>query len=552
MAKKNEKMISEDLVREKLNNISAKVDKLVTGYEGKIERLEKENRNLRNNKPTKVKPVDLPGDIEVNTKDKYNTQPKDSLLHNYGKNYRMFRRGAFRNVMKSRLFWSLIVIIPMIMTFIEFTILSMFSLYGANVQGVFKGVLMDLTNYFMIMPMLLLSLIIFPTYIAVSRENNQLKRFAMLGMSRKQIYWAYIRFTTLFLVIFILLWMGPWMIILNLAVNSIYDANIFDNYWSIFTGFKAPVWKFTYDVNAPIIWWNWLTNNDFKGLNDFSSSSLIDSYMTFASSMKNVMIDYSAQYHSISSWEDEVKLITEFNELLAQNNMPYELMTNTGQSIFNLDWNNWDPVKQYSQYSETYYFYFTDFQGIESIMFIPLFFLAIIGVNSVGFNKAMKVKSARTLMGWGIGIWIFSSFVQLSTGLLYRDLFDLKVVNNQTWNVVIVILLFILKWMFLFSPITIIIVGITLVAGFINQPQVLGDAGNAIYNQLASMDSMGVLPYWLQGIFETLGQIKEKEPFLKPDTTKTIFISLALITISWETLYNFFNKKKIISFETTR
>lgn len=553
MAKKNEKMISESLVREKLNNISTKVDKLVTGYEGKIERLEKENRNLKNNKTTKVKPVDLPGNIEVDIEDKYNTQPKDSFFHNYSKNYRMFRKEAFRNVMKSKLFWSLIVIIPMIMTFIEFVILSMAVSYGASVLGIFKGILMDLVNYFMIMPLLLLSLIIFPTYIAVSRENNQLKRFAMLGMSRKQIYWAYMRFTTLFLVLFIFLWLGPWMIILNLAANSIFDSTVFDNYWSIFIGFPAPIWKSTNNISIPEIWWSWLSNNDFQGLNDFSPLSILNSYKSFTSDLQIIMIDYSGRLNSASSWEEHIKVIDDFNVLLQQNNMPYQLLTNDSMwGIFYIDWSSWNPMTATNLIAPTNYFFISNFEGINLLQFIPMFLLAIVGINSVGFNKAMKVKSARTLMGWGIGIWIFSSFVQMSTGLLYKDLYDLKAVDNNTWNTLIIVLLFILKWMFLFSPVTIIIVGVTLVAGFINQPQVLGDVGNAIYDQLSSLNSEGALNGPFLELFILLNSIKSKEPLLKPNTTKTIFISLSVITVAWETLYNFFNKRRIISYETTR
>ncbi len=553
MAKKKEKMISEDLVREKLNNIQAKVEKLVDGYEGKIERLEKENRNLKSNKATKVKPIDLPGNIEVDIKDKYNTQPKDSLWHNYCKNHRMFRREAFRNVMKSKMFWSLIVVIPMIMTFIEFTVLSMTVVTNGSSPGVLTMMLMDLTNYFMIMPLLLLSLIIFPSYIAMSRENNQLKRFAMLGMSRKQIYWSYIRFTTLFLTIFILFWLGPWVIILNLASNSIYGTVVFENKWSIFTGFPVKYWGSTPSINFVVVWWKWLSNNGFPGVDKLDPAVLVQSYTSFAANVQKTMIEYSDRYVNAMTWQEELGVINDLNNLLVTNNIPFELYAESvNPSLFHFDWASWDPIKEPSVRVYTQYLTLVQFDGLHVNYFIPMFLLAMVGINSVGFNKAMKVTSSRTLMGWGIGIWIFSSFVQMSSGLLYKDVFNLQLVEDDTWSAIINILLFILKWMFLFSPITIIIVGITLVAGFINQPQVLGDTANTVYDQLLKINQTVGLSGIAKEIFGVLDAIKSKEPMFKPNTTKNVFITLSLITIVWETLYVFLNKRKIINFETTR
>ncbi len=54
---------------------------------------------------TKVKVVSMPSDdIEVDMSDPYNTQPKNSVTHNYLKNHRMFRKDALRNVIKSKMF----------------------------------------------------------------------------------------------------------------------------------------------------------------------------------------------------------------------------------------------------------------------------------------------------------------------------------------------------------------------------------------------------------------------------------------------------------------
>ncbi len=544
--KKQETNFTADDARLALDKIEAKLATLTEAVE---KRLAEERRGVQRAPLTKtnVKPVEMPSDIEVDIHDKYNTQPKNSTLHHYRRNHKMFRKDAMRNVMKSKMFWILLVVLPMIFTFIEFT----FTGWGVMNNFVFptglSKVTADLVNWFMIMPLLLLSLTVFPTFIAMSRENNQLKRYTMKGMSRKQIYWSYIRFSSVFLIVFMFLWMGPWIMILNMAVDSIWltpeqiaaNQHVFTNPWGIFFGMDFNSVQVTSSINADqyALMWNAHLIKEAGGA--VSSIDFVD-----RNDVLQFLIDNSSDLDLISSKYFEMTGVefTFKDEAVAQ--MVFESLDSTSMDVNS-------GVITFTQRIAIVVPAVHD--GVDKIPFFTLMLLLIFGVNSVGFNKAMKVTSSRSLMGWGIGLWIFASIIQGSASLLYNDIYKFNSIDRQVWNAVVMILLFMLKWMFIFSPITIMIVGISLTSGLIQQPEiiVLPEWANNFMDSFVNNPSLSDIPS-LVTLYDMLSSINVYDPLIKPEYTRIIFISLSGICAAYWIIKTWMFKSKIVSYEASR
>ncbi len=528
--------------REALDRVEAKLAHLSDVVENRLA----EERGPQRAAPimrSKVVPVEMPSDIEIDTNDKYNTQPKNSSLHHYGKNHRMFRKDAFRNVMKSKMFWILLVILPIIFTFVEFIFIG----WGVMNNFIFTSGLTkisaDLINWFMIMPLLLLSLTVFPTFIAMSRENNQLKRYAMKGMSRKQIYWSYIRFSTLFLMVFIFIWMGPWIKILNMAADNIWltdeqlaaGEHVFSNPWGVFFGMDYNSIQFKNSINVIDLTLMWNSNaleNPDAGLAVVTVNDTINfltDNMTSEAGLANIETAYEQMTGFAMSFNDPKAALEVFALLDADS------MDNLGNVEFS--------ERIALVVAATH-------EGIQALSFFVLFILLIFGVNSVGFNKAMKVTSSRSLLGWGIGLWIFSAVVQGTTSLVYKDIYKFNSIDKVVWNTVVMILLFVLKWMFIFSPITTMMVGISLTAGYIEQPE-LNPYLEQINNFMDSYDpaTAGLV---VQAIYERLTLMDIYDPLINPQLTKEIFVGLSALCAIYWTVKTWMFKSQIVSYEASR
>ncbi len=544
--KKLDSNFTADDARLALDKVEAKLETLTEAVE---KRLAEERRGVQRapQAKTNVKPVEMPSDIEVDIHDKYNTQPKNSALHHYRRNHKMFRKDAMRNVMKSKMFWILLVLLPIIFTFIEFTFTGWGLLNNFILPKGMSKVAADLVNWFMIMPLLLLSLTVFPTFIAMSRENNQLKRYTMKGMSRKQIYWSYIRFTAVFLFVFMFIWMGPWIFIMNKAVDSIWlspeqvaaGEHVFTNPWGVFFGMDFNSVKATSSINADqyALMWNAHLIQESGGA--IASIDFVD-----RDDVLQFLIDNSTDLDAISAKYYEMTGI----QFMFKDEDAALMILGT------LDSTSMDANSGVITFSQRIIVAVPTFhEGLNVIPFFTLMLLLVFGINSVGFNKAMKVSSSRTLMGWGIGLWIFASIVQGSSSLVYNDIYKFNEIEKQIWNTVVMILLFILKWMFLFSPVTIMMVGISLTTGMIAQPEIvlLPEWANTFMAEFVNN------PAWsnnnsLVALYDMLSAVQVYDPLINPATTKWIFIGLSgLNAVYWITKTWMF-KSRIVSYEASR
>ncbi len=550
MAKKDknkdlESHLTADEARIALDRVEAKLEELTSAVEKKLAE-DKRGAQRAPLAKTNVKPVEMPSDIEVDIHDKYNTQPKNSSLHHYRKNYKMFRKDAMRNVMKSKMFWIILVVMPIIFTFMEFT----FTGWGILNDFIFPTgltkVTADLVNWFMLMPILLLSLTVFPTFIAMSRENNQLKRYTMKGMSRKQIYWAYMRFSVIFLLIFIFIWMGPWILVLNKAVDNIWltpeqiaaGEHVFTNPWSIFFGMDFHSVNMIDSIDADKIALQWNAHlaeeaGTLTGLDYINRDDVLQFLIDNSTNITAITDKYFEMTGIQLSFKDEDTVLMVLSSLDSSS-----MDSNSG--VITLS-------KRVAYIVPAYH------EGVDTIPFFTLLILFTLGINSVGFNKAMKVSSSRSLMGWGIGLWIFASIVQGSTSLLYTDVYKFDSVDKEIWNAVVMVLLFILKWMFLFSPVTIMIVGISLTSGLIATPEMVTLPGWAtqFMNEFANNPLWQDVPA-LSTINDVLGSVQVTDTLMSPNTTKWLFICISGLDASYWITKTWMFKSRIVSYEAAR
>ncbi len=536
--------------RKALDALEAKVDELANAVERKFANAGQKTPIKKSN----VKVVEMPSeDIVVDTHDKYNTQPQNFVGHHFFQNYKMFSRDAKKNVFQSKMFWILLVMLPMIMTFIEYVLTG----WGVTNNTVFANgltkVTTDMLNYLMLMPMLLLSLIIFPTFIASARETNQLKRYTMKGMSRKQIYYSYIIFSTLFLFAFIIIWMGPWILILNKANNSIWggtaDNPVFSNPWGILFGMnynEAHIVSSFTSQNVADLLNNAAAVQNIEGWTEITAQQVTTAFNNIDTSDLSSVREQIEEICTTLNISIGDKCFDEFASYFNDGSQVTIVEISEGNLYFTFD-------KSFKISAPSYY------NGADTIKFLFIFILVSFGINSVGFNKSMKVGSSKALMGWGIGLWIFSSVIQGTAGLLYKDIYTLRIDDKVVWTIVVIILMFILKWMFLFSPVTIMMVGISFTTGLVAEPEISSqflidnfDLISTFNDWLASQLNSGTV--LLNDLWKTIDTILAStyNPLINPGMITKIFYTLSAV---WALLWIFKTwafKVKIVSYEAAR
>ncbi len=510
-----------------------------------------ESSTMQRAPKSKIKPVEMPGDIEVDVKDKYNTEPMNSLTHHYAKNHRIFRKDALHDVMHSKLFWIMLVIIPILFSLIEYILLGWMMTINAVPEYWLQKVIGELVNWFMLVPMLLSSLIIFPTFLAVMRENNQLKRYAMKGMSRKQIYCSYIRFTVGFLIAFSLIWLLVWMPIMNFTVDRIWltsdqidnGVHLFNNPWGIFFGmdYYESGGKGSFDYYEMNWYYNMLVTWE---LEDGRIDTFINAYTEGTINLSDWVIIVNMKIASTMTYEDLQNLYKEMGI-----DFQYLNIKDTSQLISghaNWGWFNFSNRIFYSRE--------VHFSGVDVAAYFTLLMLVMVGINSVGFKKAMKVNSSRTLIGWGIGLWLFTSVVQSTSILMFKEVYTFNGIDSG-WNYVVMILLFILKWMFIFSPVTIMIVGLSLVSGYITVPEVYVPH-HIIISFLNVYEQSEILQGYYPTYFLSLVLYPYMDVIYDP-LINPIIVKYSIVTLSglWAIIWIFKTwlfKSRIISFEASR
>ncbi len=273
--------------------------------------------------------------VNIDFKDANNTTPSDHTKDNFFDGFTKFGSNMLRTVYTSKMFWILLVGLPMIFTLLEYILycqtvtLELAGEKGGMIDSV--KFTYDFINWSVMSPMVLLSLIIFPTFISQSRENNTLKRMNLIGVSRSQFYYYYMLFTLAVFLVFVIFWLGPWLWMMDIAV------------------FKL-----------------------------FKNSDAINS-----------------------------------------------MLQTEGYGVYSF------------------------LGGAKMFRFAVIAIIASLTLNSLGYKKAMSVKSSSNLLGWGIGLWIFSMMTSGFSVLLSFQILGYEISNSFIANIVLTILLLGMKWVFL-------------------------------------------------------------------------------------------------------
>lgn len=551
--------------------------------ENKLEQLTEvvEVRLLESDSKTRF--VDAPKDIEVDLYDEYNTQPTQSLFYNYGRNYRMFRKSALKQILSSKIFWLILVLFPLSLSFVQYFFFCFIYDFKIIHDGGIQYILAVLINHFFLSPLLLFSLILFPSIIVVAREDNNIKRYMLLGMNRKQIYYAYMRFTITFLALYVLFMFGPWFMFLNFSMDRIFLSNeqiengrhVLQKPWGVFIGMEFSVLnpvpfldirQYTWVYNKELII-NAIDNNEsFSSLQFIMPMDLYDLYVEY--------VGLPAQNALTASYEEQIETLDEINKFF------YEISQYTyiNSNRIALNYEGYSADQIYTLLEELtfpvgkslnkFILYFdtempfvrvSEYNGMGGYLFFVMYIIAIFGINSIGYQKAMKVSSTREVLNWGIGIWIFSWAVQITTPLVYKEVYVMANNDKLIWFVILFALLFAAKWVFLLSPITIITMGMILVSGYVEQPiiqsvPIWSEQYKDFYYQNAQhiYNYFPTLYYFISNINQELRTLKEYSNIVDPQIIKNLYVLLSISASAFFIIGIWSKKEKILSVEVSR
>lgn len=161
--------------------------------------------------------------IKIDENDKFNTIYEKADYENSVSNFRVFSSVSMAEFFRNKLLWAMCFALPMFIIFTSMLWLSLgehtlfegvLNIFLSDAQKIEKdqGYIMSLTkvivNWSITVPVLITGLIIFSSFLNQSRNDNLLKRFTMVSMSKKQIYSFYMITTgiTVF-IIFAFFWL---------------------------------------------------------------------------------------------------------------------------------------------------------------------------------------------------------------------------------------------------------------------------------------------------------------------------------------------------------
>ncbi len=246
MPNKKEILRIEKENQEKLQRIGEKFEILEGALVDKIEtekklllEIERLKQNQKGGHKVIANKITEPIEVKSKKEDKFNTRPEGKNYENTISNLRRFTSVAYRNYIRSKMMWILLIALPMFMTLLQhyaFTsgywsaenqILNFFNPFDDKLAAA-------LINWFITMPLLVFGLMIFPTFLTQCREDNFLKRFTMIGMSKKQMYWFYLISSSTLMILFMMFFLGPWVMILDLTTSSMLNEEIWTSPWQMF------------------------------------------------------------------------------------------------------------------------------------------------------------------------------------------------------------------------------------------------------------------------------------------------------------------------------
>ncbi len=433
------------LVNEHKMKIS-KLENEIKELEDKLYHLEDENHLLHHRvktltKDTKVvhKSTRITKPINVPKNDPFYTEYGDKKTLNARSNFFTFFDYHWHSVVKSKMLWILLVLLPILFT----TILHLAGslevadcIYWINHPGVADNpqqiasfrfekfaitsfLAYNMVNWLIAIPLLVFTCILLPSFITISREDNLLKRLTINSMNRSQIFWFYMLSSTILFGIYLFVMFGIWLSVLSNFAENVAGVEMWEHGLSIFDSVT---------IKIP------------PGLQGFAGVTQV----TF------------------------------------------------GVSVLKL------------------------------LFFTTIFFF---GLSALGFHKAMTTKSSRSLVAWGTGVFIFSQFAKLSVGILDLHPFDVEMGDGPSLDLIVGVILFCLKWMFVFTLPTVIFVALMITAR--------GSVSKFRYGGL-QVDEFNNA--WVES----------------PDAFFTIFRIIVVAICIALFIYVWYNKEKIIKFEASR
>lgn len=223
--------------------------------ESKVNNLEEDNKHLLDRihhltEDIKVEPhsTRIKQAIVVDENDAYNTSFDDSRNFNTSKNFGLFINYHWRSIISSKIFWILLVVIPMIFTMLWHIIYSMsyaseggFLFGGKDEKEVIAMKLAGvISNWLIAVPILVLGCIVLPSFLVSSRESNLLKRLSINSMNKNQIFWFYVTSSLMVFIGYFMVMLGGWLFALSLLANAINKGPVWETSHSMF----ADVQKF--------------------------------------------------------------------------------------------------------------------------------------------------------------------------------------------------------------------------------------------------------------------------------------------------------------------
>lgn len=214
--------------------------------ESKVNDLEEDNKHLLDRihhltDDIKIEPhsTKIKKAIVVDESDVYNTFFDESRNFNTSKNLGLFINYHWRSVISSKIFWILLVIIPMIFTMLWHIIYSIsYASEGISLFGEKDIIAMKLAgvinNWLIAVPVLVLGCIVLPSFLVTSRESNLLKRLSINSMNKNQIFWFYVASSTGVFLGYFLVMLGGWLFILSLLVNVINKGQVWETSHAMF------------------------------------------------------------------------------------------------------------------------------------------------------------------------------------------------------------------------------------------------------------------------------------------------------------------------------
>ncbi len=217
-------------------------------------------------------------DIDIDYNDPLFTSNKSNKLlllkEDFFVNLNIFNKNFYKSLLKSRLLWFLAILLPAFMLLIDYIFIGFIWNYNDSLEVGQKPInydifISDLINWIFISPLIVLSFISFCSFIFQVRESNLLKRMKIVGLSNIQFFSYFFISSFLFLVILILILIGPVTIIISDLANQITGAKYetYSIYQNIEWGYFITVLFFGIFSSISLSYLIGMKSKNFKMLN---------------------------------------------------------------------------------------------------------------------------------------------------------------------------------------------------------------------------------------------------------------------------------------------